>query len=117
MVARGEQLKNGLHRAAGRTVAEVRGVGLMVGIEFADPETNAPLPEIARRVRDECFARGLFCALGCRKDATLRLLPPLTVTSEEVDEALSILDHAMRLVRLGGAGGVELLRNGSNSNP
>jgi len=98
VVARGNQLKNGLYGCAGRAVAEVRSIGLMVGIEFADPETNAPLPEIARRVRDECFARGLFCALGGRNDATLRLLPPLIVSRQEVDEALSILDDALRAV-------------------
>jgi diaminobutyrate-2-oxoglutarate transaminase len=108
VVARGDQLKNGLYGIAGRTVAEVRGAGLMLGIEFADPETNAPLPEVARRVRDECFARGLFCALGGRKDATLRLLPPLTVTAEEVDEALSILGGAIHSVTPPQGGGPEL---------
>ena len=101
--------------SAGRTVAEVRGMGLMIGIEFAHPETNAPLPEIARRVRDECFARGLFCALGGRKDATLRLLPPLIVTREEIDEALSIVDDALRAVTLNGTHDLESPRNGSSA--
>ena len=101
---RGEELRSGLYRIAGRSVAEVRGMGLMIGVEFADPESNAPLPEIARRVRDECFSRGLLTALGGRRDATLRLLPPLVVTRDQVEEALSILDDALRAVNLNGAG-------------
>jgi 4-aminobutyrate aminotransferase-like enzyme len=70
---------------------------------------------LPRRVRDEWFARGLFCALGGRKAATLRLLP-LAVTREEVDEALSILEDAMRSVKLNGTRTVEPARNGSNAN-
>ena len=101
---RGEELRSGLYRIAGRSVAEVRGMGLMIGVEFADPESNAPLPEIARRVRDECFSRGLLTAMGGRRDATLRLLPPLVVTRDQVEEALSILDDALRAVNLNGAG-------------
>jgi diaminobutyrate-2-oxoglutarate transaminase len=56
-------------------IGEVRGLGLMLGIELIDPATGAAGRERARVARTECFARGLLCELGGRNDATLRLLP------------------------------------------
>jgi diaminobutyrate-2-oxoglutarate transaminase len=94
--ARGEELVQGLSAIDAPCIGEVRGLGLMVGVEIVDPETRAPSFEIARAVRTAAFSRGLLCELGGRHDSTLRLLPPLIVTQENVSEALSILNDAFR---------------------
>ena len=66
-------------------IAEVRGLGLMIGIELKAPD--------AKRVLMECLERGLLMsAIG---DHTLRLVPPLNVTQSEIDAALAILAAVM----------------------
>ena len=91
---RGEQLREGLSRITSRAIREVRGLGLMLGVELAHPETGAPWPEHARRVRAAAFERGLLCELGGPSDATLRLLPPLILTEPEAELGLSVLREA-----------------------
>ena len=93
--ARGDQLMTAVRQIRSPAIAEVRGLGLMIGIEFAHPETKTPLTAFAKRVRSACFERGLLCELGGRADATLRLLPPLIVTQSQVAEAVSILGDAV----------------------
>jgi diaminobutyrate-2-oxoglutarate transaminase len=93
---RGAELVSGLRALRSPFVREVRGVGLMIGLEFADPETGAPATAFAKRVRAGCFERGLLCELGGRADATLRLLPPLIITRAHVEEALRIIAEAVR---------------------
>jgi diaminobutyrate-2-oxoglutarate transaminase len=93
---RGAQLKAAVSELGLPSIHEVRGLGLMLGIELVDPATGALAPARARAVRAECFARGLLCELGGRQDATLRLLPPLCVSEAQVREALSILEQALR---------------------
>jgi 4-aminobutyrate aminotransferase-like enzyme len=93
---RGAELVSGLRALRSSFVHEVRGVGLMIGLEFADPDTGAPASVFAKRVRAGCFERGLLCELGGRADATLRLLPPLVITRAHVEEALRIIGEAIR---------------------
>ncbi len=76
-------------------MGDVRGKGLMVGVEFVkDRETKEP----ARTWRDEiiqnAFHKGLLL-LGCGEN-TIRFSPPLTVTTGEIDTCLSIFDNAVR---------------------
>lgn len=76
------------------SIGEVRGRGLMIGIEFvSDKQTKEPSEEIRDRVVDKAFKTGLLL-LGCGK-STIRIAPPLSVTKNEVDEALSILEEAI----------------------
>ncbi|WP_049902504.1 diaminobutyrate--2-oxoglutarate transaminase [Halococcus agarilyticus] len=82
-------------------VGDVRGRGLMLGLELVDPTADPDSagshptdPDLAARVRRETFDRGLIVELGGRASATVRLLPPLIVTPEEVDEIASILTDA-----------------------
>jgi diaminobutyrate-2-oxoglutarate transaminase len=72
-------------------VHEVRGLGLMWGIELADPITGATKPTPARRVQAKALRKGLILELGGRDDCVVRMLPPLNVTAEVVDVACSIL--------------------------
>jgi diaminobutyrate-2-oxoglutarate transaminase len=80
---------------------EARGVGLMLGIEVADPETGAPDSDVARAVQRGALERGLIVELGGREDAVVRLLPPLNVTRETLDQALAILSAAFADAELG----------------
>ncbi len=76
-------------------IRDVRGVGLMWGIELAGPLTGAPAGDLAARVQAEALAEGLIVELGGRDDCVVRILPPLNVTAEVVDMACSILIAAV----------------------
>jgi acetylornithine aminotransferase len=83
-VARGAQFVSGLSSLPG--VAEVRGRGLMIGVETAAPVAKA----VVAAARD---AHGLL--VNATGETTLRIVPPLTITAEEVDEAVSRLGAAL----------------------
>jgi 4-aminobutyrate aminotransferase len=77
-------------------IGQVRGKGLMIGIEFVqDRSTKEPVEKLRDDIVDNAFKSGLLL-LGCGK-STIRLSPPLNVTRQEVDEALAILDEAIQL--------------------
>jgi diaminobutyrate-2-oxoglutarate transaminase len=77
-------------------IGDVRGRGLMIGVEIVDPEAGAdggPAPAdapLAQAVRSACLDRGLIVELGGRDGAVVRLLPPLTLTDEQ---AVAVLDR------------------------
>ncbi len=74
------------------SIGDVRGLGLMLGVEFVD-ENGAPDPELRDRVEMACFNRGLII-LGCG-DSSIRWSPPLILTKENADVALEIFDEAI----------------------
>jgi len=76
-------------------VRDVRGCGLMWGVELADPATGARAGELAGRVQGRALRRGLIVELGGRDDCVVRLLPPLNVTADVVDAACDILIEAL----------------------
>lgn len=74
-----------------KTVGEVRGRGLMIGIEFVrDQKTKERAPELRNKIVQMAFERGLL-VLGSG-DTTLRLCPPLVIDEEQADFALGTLD-------------------------
>ena len=77
------------------TIGDVRGLGLMIGVELVEPGTNTPdpaaFPFLARYAREH----GLFL-LDCGPDANIiRFVPPLCVTTEELDLGIDIIDAAL----------------------
>jgi diaminobutyrate-2-oxoglutarate transaminase len=72
-------------------VREVRGVGLMWGVELADPDTGRPAGRLARAVQSRALRRGLILECGGRDDCVVRMLPPLNVTADVIDTACRIL--------------------------
>jgi len=81
-------------------IGDVRGLGLMVGVEIVrDRATRAPDPESRHALVVETFARGLLI-LPCGA-STLRLSPPLICTDRDADEAADILDAACTAVAAG----------------
>ncbi|MFG2194384.1 aspartate aminotransferase family protein [Streptomyces sp. NPDC048639] len=76
-------------------VREVRGRGLMWGIELADPHDGRPAGELAADVQARALRRGLIVELGGRDDGVVRMLPPLNVPAEVIDIACTILVEAI----------------------
>jgi 4-aminobutyrate aminotransferase len=76
-------------------VGNVRGLGLMVGVEIVDAD-GQPAPELREHILEEAFRRGLLL-LGCGR-STIRLAPPLIIDAEDADIAVAILDDAIGAV-------------------
>jgi 4-aminobutyrate aminotransferase len=76
-------------------VAEVRGRGLMVGVELVEPGTIVPSRPAARRVLETCRQEGLLIGTGGLHGNVLRIAPAMSVTMEEATEAVEILIHAL----------------------
>jgi 4-aminobutyrate aminotransferase len=91
-------------RASGwAAVGEVRGKGLMVGLELVRPGTREPDPAAAAQVLELTKADGVLVGKGGLHGNVLRIAPPLTITSEEIDEGLAALDSALTAVSQAGA--------------
>jgi 4-aminobutyrate aminotransferase len=92
----GAYLQEGLRKLARKhdCIGDVRGLGLMVGVEFVEDRASMkPAPELRERVETACFERGLII-LGAGFN-TIRWSPPLIITRENVDVALEIFDQAI----------------------
>jgi diaminobutyrate-2-oxoglutarate transaminase len=99
VVDRGRQIAERFRRLAEHSwVDEVRGRGLMWGIELADPRSGRPAGSLARAVQARALRSGLIVELGGREDSVVRLLPPLNVTAAVVDTACTILVDAIEAV-------------------
>ncbi|GAA1834137.1 aspartate aminotransferase family protein [Luedemannella flava] len=79
-------------------VGEVRGKGLMIGIELIEPGTTRPNSYATVRVFEECRRLGLLVGKGGLYGNTLRMGPPLTLTDDEAREGLDILVEALTIV-------------------
>jgi 4-aminobutyrate aminotransferase len=90
-------------------VGEVRGRGLMVGIELVEPGGDiAPSRAAAKAVLERCRAQGLLIGLGGLYGNVLRIAPPMSVSMEEAVDAVGILTDSLRSVdRDAGQGGAE----------
>ncbi|MFZ4615928.1 MAG: aspartate aminotransferase family protein [Rectinemataceae bacterium] len=95
--AMGERLRSALRDLAGRhaTLAEVRGPGLMVGTEFVVDGSARNSKALVKTIIAECEARGLLL-LNCGTwDSTIRWIPPLNVSAQEIDRALAVFAEAL----------------------
>ncbi|MGH2455002.1 MAG: aminotransferase class III-fold pyridoxal phosphate-dependent enzyme, partial [Candidatus Limnocylindria bacterium] len=75
--------------------AEVRGRGLMVGIELADPESLAPRPDLARRLLEAAHQRRLLLLSCGTHGQVVRVIPPLVTTDTEIDSAISVIGESL----------------------
>jgi 4-aminobutyrate aminotransferase len=96
----GEIIIGGLKEAVQglKTIADVRGKGLMFAVDLADPATGAPSPALAAKALEATRQRGLLIGKGGLYGATLRMAPPLTLTADEAREGLGLLVDALRAV-------------------
>jgi len=78
------------------SVGDVRGIGLMIGVEFVkDRETKEADHDLRDRIVQLAFERGLL-TLGCGR-STVRIAPPLSISRSEMDDGLKILEEAITL--------------------
>jgi 4-aminobutyrate aminotransferase len=76
-------------------VGDVRGVGLMIAVEFVRPGSKEPNPEAVRRVLQRALEDGLLLYPCGHWTQTIRLIPPLTINREQVEEGLEIFRRAV----------------------
>ena len=86
-------------------VGEARGRGLMLGLELVDASTGEPNTLAAVALQRCAIERGLIVELGGRGDCVVRLLPPLNVSRETLDQALQLLGLALDEVSPGSRNG------------
>lgn len=76
-------------------IGDVRGLGLMIATEFAEPGTRRPNSEVAHAVQDACFERNLLL-LTCGTDSNIiRWIPPLIIGDEELEQAVGAFENAL----------------------
>ena len=66
-------------------ISEVRGIGLMIGVELTVPGTD---------IVNKCLEEGLL--INCTQDKVLRIMPAITVTKRLRDRGISILDRVLK---------------------
>ncbi|MCB0228224.1 MAG: aminotransferase class III-fold pyridoxal phosphate-dependent enzyme, partial [Anaerolineae bacterium] len=95
-VQRGAQLTSGLRHLQEEypVIGDIRGLGLMIGTEFRD-SGGKPDKITAKAVSQECFQRGLMLLTCGPWDNTIRWIPPLVVSREQIDQSLSIFADAL----------------------
>ena len=71
-------------------IGNVRGIGLLLGVELVDPSTGAAARDAAERVLYDCLARGLSFKVG--QGNVLVLSPPLVIAEDDLDRALDIVE-------------------------
>jgi 4-aminobutyrate aminotransferase len=87
-------------RACHPSIGDVRGKGLMIGVEFVqDHESKVPAEALRDRIVDLAFEHGLLM-LGCGK-SVIRISPPLCLTKAEADEGLNIFARVIGMAEKG----------------
>ncbi|NEE03867.1 diaminobutyrate--2-oxoglutarate transaminase family protein [Phytoactinopolyspora halotolerans] len=103
----GRRLSDGLRAAVGDDprVGDIRGPGLMVGVEVVDPETadgyGVPRPDgaLAAAVQRTMLENGVIVEAGGPEDAVVRFLPPLIVSEEQIDRVVDTFATALSAAR------------------
>jgi len=100
----GQYFREGLEKIGTRVscIADVRGKGLMLGVEICKPsgEKNkfgepAADGELTLKIQRASLERGLMVEKGGREGSVIRFLPPLTITLEQIDFALKVVEEAI----------------------
>jgi 4-aminobutyrate aminotransferase len=77
-----------------KSIGQVRGKGLMIGVEFVkDQENREPAPDLRNKVEELAFQNGLL-VMGCGK-STMRIAPALSIDKALIDEGLEKLESAI----------------------
>lgn len=79
-------------------IAELRGRGAMMAIEFADPHSLTPRADLAQRVTAACHAAGVLTLTCGTHGNVIRLLPPLVIEQDVLDTGLEILSRSIRVI-------------------
>ena len=78
-------------------IGDLRGRGLLHGVELVlDRQTKTPATDLGMKVSRRCLELGACLNIGRRSTASVfRIAPPLTVSREEIDQAIAIFDQAL----------------------
>ena len=101
LVARASYLGDQLRSTLGRLqrtyprIADIRGLGAMLGVEFNDPKTGAPDPDFAKRVQAKALEEGLLLLTCGVHFNVIRFLMPLTIPDVVFAEALRVLGRSV----------------------
>lgn len=85
-------------RAKHRLIGEIRGKGLMLGIELVREDQKTPANSEGNKIRDFCCERGLLIGLGGVYGNVLRIQPPLVISNDQLEEVVKILDLAFKKI-------------------
>ena len=80
-------------------IGEVRGLGLMVGIELVQDENRTPATADAEAVRDHCLANGVLVGVGGIYGSVVRVQPPLVITRQQINRAVDAIAQAIEQVQ------------------
>lgn len=98
----GRRLMDKLREVQGRhpIIGDVRGLGLMVGVEFTNTD-GTPAGKITKAVRTHCVNNNLLI-LSCGPfESVIRFIPPLVVDEEQIDDAVEMFEQAIEVVTTG----------------
>lgn len=79
-------------------IGEVRGLGLMIGVELVEDAKKTPATAKAEAAKAACLKAGLLLGVGGVYGNVLRVQPPLIITEEQLSRALEIIESALREV-------------------
>lgn len=78
------------------TIGDVRGLGLMIGVELVKDQKKTPATAEAEAVRDACLRNGLLVGVGGVHGNVVRFQPPLVIRREQIDQALATFGEALK---------------------
>ncbi|KZE69540.1 4-aminobutyrate aminotransferase [Fictibacillus phosphorivorans] len=76
-------------------IGSIRAVGLMIGIEIVDPFTGKPDGPALMTILDKCLEKGVLFYLCGNHGEVIRMIPPLTVNTDQIDQGLAILEESL----------------------
>jgi len=77
-------------------IGDVRGKGLMIGVELVKDKAKTPAADEANAIRTNCLEKGLLIGIGGVWGNVLRIQPPLVITDRQLEKAVAILEEAIR---------------------
>jgi 4-aminobutyrate aminotransferase len=77
-------------------IGEVRGLGLMIGIELVRDAQKTPATSETEAVRDSCLRNGVLVGVGGVFGNVVRFQPPLVITKQQIDQAVEVIGQAIR---------------------
>jgi 4-aminobutyrate aminotransferase len=97
VTAKEKLVKNRLNalKAKYPVIGDVRGKGLMIGVELVKDGSKTPAADETKTIRQKCLEKGLLIGVGGVFANVLRLQPPLVITEKQLDEALTILEKCL----------------------
>jgi 4-aminobutyrate aminotransferase/(S)-3-amino-2-methylpropionate transaminase len=80
-------------------IGEVRGLGLMIGVELVGNDGSTPAPAQAEAIRALCLERGVLVGVGGVYGNVVRIQPPLVITRDQIDYVLEVLEQVLAGLR------------------